>query len=134
MDFFGGIRTEDSPRAIPKNRPLIFLAIGRATNNLVISAFLVSLVDGFLPVRESLPGISGFGVDFNRADAFPLSFPQGDACGENGSNQTPFIHSFFCRGGVRACLSTQTVGIIQTRAVSRELFHVELFRVQRFRT
>jgi hypothetical protein len=38
---------------------------------------------------------------------------------------------FFCPGEVHAFLSTQSVGIIQTRAVSREQ---ELFRVQRFRT
>ena len=82
-------------------------------------------MDDFLPVSTSLPRISGFGADFNRADAFSLSFPQGDACGENESNKTPFIHLFFCSSGILACLSTQSLGIIQTRAVFQELFHVE---------
>jgi hypothetical protein len=43
-------------------------------------------MDGFLSVSTSLSRINGFGADFIRADAFPLSFPQGDACGENESN------------------------------------------------
>ena len=88
------------------------------------------LMDGFLPVFTSLPRISGFDADFDRANAFPLSFPQPDACGESESNLSPVIHSFFCQAGFRACLSTQTLGIIQTRAVSRALFHVEQFRGQ----
>jgi hypothetical protein len=99
MDLFGGIKSKNSPKIIAKIRLLIFLAIGRATNHLVISAFLAFLMDGSIPVRASHPRISGFGADFTRTDAFPLSFPQGDACGESESNPAPVIHSFFCRAG-----------------------------------
>jgi hypothetical protein len=59
MDFFGGIRTEISPRAIPKNRPLAFLAMGRATNHLVISRSLASLRDSFFQFERLFRELAG---------------------------------------------------------------------------
>jgi hypothetical protein len=53
------MKTGNSTRAIPRNRPFIFLAIGRATNHLVISSFFVSLMDGFFQFEHLCRELSG---------------------------------------------------------------------------